>query len=305
MSAPDLQPGSLRLGFGCAGAWAKPWFSERKARAVLLAALEAGVRHIDTAGFYANGEGERRLGRALQEFGEPVFVSTKTGTRLRPGKPPAKDFSDASIRADVEASLVRLGRERIDLLYLHGPGDAALGPALETLNALKKEGKIALAGVCAQGAFLERAIAAPGVDVVMGVYNVFQRAHADAFARARGRGIGVVAIAPLAQGLYRRGLFLPRSPADLWAAARAVIVKREDLRLARAGRALLEGVDGWSAAEVALAFALANPNIDVAVASTTRLAHLAGLVRASRRALPPEISKKLERGGLDASVSQS
>ena len=60
MGGVDLNPGSLRLGFGCAGAWAKPWFSTRKARAVLFTALENGVRHVDTAGFYADGEGESR-----------------------------------------------------------------------------------------------------------------------------------------------------------------------------------------------------------------------------------------------------
>ncbi|HXI87148.1 MAG TPA: aldo/keto reductase, partial [Parvularculaceae bacterium] len=105
MSGPNLNTASLRLGFGCAGAWAKPWFSAREARAVLIAALEGGVRHVDTASFYAGGEGERRLGRVLKEFREPVFVSTKTGTTYRMGRAARKDFSPQKIRADVEASL--------------------------------------------------------------------------------------------------------------------------------------------------------------------------------------------------------
>ena len=231
----------------------------------------------------------------MKEFREAVFVSTKTGTRLIAGKPALKDFSDKTIRADVDASLRRLRRERIDLLYLHGPGQKELAPALATLGALKREGKVGLAGVCAEAAFLNAAVTTPGVDVVMAVYNLFRSEHAKAFAAAKKKGIGVVAIAPLAQALYRRDLLAPRSPAALWAAARALIVKREDWRMARRGRELLEGAEGWTPAQLALGFVLANKDIDVAVASTTKPGHLRELIEAARRPLPAEMLERLEQ----------
>lgn len=299
----SLNAGPMRLGFGCAGAWAKPWFPEREARAVLFAALEAGLRHVDTAGFYADGEGERRLARALKEFGEPVFVSTKTGTRYRRIGAPVKDFSEAAIRADVEASLARLGRERLDLLYLHGPNDEELSRAAETLLILKKEGKIALGGVCGEGAGLQRALETEGVDVIMGVYNFLIQKHAALFEKAKVKGKGVVAIAPLAQGLYRRDILLPKSPTDAWRAARAFVKNRETLRKAQGAAPLLEGVEGWTPAQIALAFALANPAVDLAVTSTTKPRHLAEALEAARRAPPHDILKKLAGAALDAACN--
>jgi aryl-alcohol dehydrogenase-like predicted oxidoreductase len=282
----------LRLGFGCSGAWAQKWFPEREARAALIAALEAGVRHVDTAGFYAGGEAERRLAAVLKEFREPVFVSTKTGTRYLKYGGALKDFTPIGIRTDVEASLKRLGRERIDLLYLHGPSNRQLAEALPTLSRLKKEGKIALAGVCGEGAGLARAVETEGVDVIMGVYNIFRREHRAAFARGKEKGVGVVAIAPLAQGLYRRDFLAPRSLADGWRIARALVKNRTEFKRARAARETLD-VEGWTAAQLALAFVHANPAIDVAVTTSTNPAHIRETARAAGRPAAPEIVAKL------------
>ncbi len=283
----------LRLGFGCSGPWAEPWFSGEKARAALIAALEGGVRHVDTAGFYGKGEGERRLGRALKEFAEPVFVSTKIGKRVDRSGRTVTDFSPAAARSDVEASLRRLDRERIDLVYLHGPGDPEIKGTTDTLARLREEGKIGLIGVCTEGVALDSAIDL-GPDVVMATYNLFDRRHAAALARAKGNGIGVVAIAPLAQGLFRRDFLFPKTPADLWHVARAIGRNPQKLRQARAARALLNSVEGWTPAQLALAFVHANPAIDVAVTTTTKPAHIAETLAAAERPLPAEILQLLE-----------
>ncbi|MEX0644398.1 MAG: aldo/keto reductase [Parvularculaceae bacterium] len=282
-----------RLGFGCSGPWAEPWFSEKKARAVLFAALEGGVRHVDTAGFYAKGEAERRLGRALKEFGEPLFVSTKIGKRYQGGRAPVQDFSPAAVRSDVEASLARLCLERIDLLYLHGPGDWEITGAAETLARLREEGKIDLVGVCSEGIWLDRAIDLD-LDVVMAPYNLFDRRHAAAFQKAKAKGMGVVAIAPLAQGLFRRDFLFPKTPADLWHVARAVGKNPRKLREARAARRLLNSVEGWTPAQLALAFVHANPAVDVAVTTTTKAAHFMESLAAAGRPLAGENRRLLE-----------
>lgn len=287
----------LRLGFGCAGAWGKRWFDARAAQRVLAVALDAGIRHIDTAGFYSGGEAERRLGEALADcppdLREAIFISTKTGTRYRGLRSAEKNFSPAAIRVDVEASLKRLGRERLDLVYLHGPSEADLGPGLEALCELKAEGKVVRAGVCGAGSGLAQAAEAPGVDVIMGVYNFLRRDHDGIFRIARRRGVGVVAIAPLAQGLYRRGMLAPRSLPDLWHAARALIKNRAELSAARAASPLLESFEGWTPAQIALSFALAHPAIDVAVAATTSPGHLTELAAAAKRPPPPGAMERL------------
>lgn len=284
----------LRLGFGCSGAWAQKWFPAKDARAVLLTAFEGGIRHVDTAGFYADGEAERRLGRVLAEFGEPVFVSTKTGTRYRRFGPPVKDFSPVAIRADVEASLRRLGRERIDLLYLHGPTDKELRGAAETLRALKDEGKVRFAGVCAEGPRVAKAARADGIDVVMAVHNLLRQEYAPEFRRAKAKDRGVVAIAPLAQGLYRRDFLAVRSPADGWRVARALVKNREELKLARTAWKTLYSVEGWTPAQLALGFVLANPAVDVALTTTTRISHLKETIAGAQRPVPADVLASLK-----------
>ncbi|MEE2691851.1 MAG: aldo/keto reductase [Pseudomonadota bacterium] len=273
----------LRLGFGCSGAWGMRWFPETEAVRLVAQAMAGGIRLFDTAGFYAGGEAERRLGAALKAVGENAFVSTKVGTRYRSFGPPLKDFSETAIRAAVEASLRRLRRERIDLLYLHGPSANALGEAAPLLSQLKKEGKIDRWGVCGEGAGLDQAIEA-GAEAVMGVYNIFRSGHAAAFERAKEKGVGVFAIAPLAQGLYAPDFYRVRSLGDVWRIGRATVKNRAELRAARAARPVLEAAEGWTPAQLALAFVRANPSIDAALTTTTKPAHLAEVLAA-----PPDI----------------
>lgn len=298
----------LRLGFGCAGAWGKQWFDARQAKRVVSAALGEGIRHFDTAGFYSGGEAERRLGAALADcpsaLRDDVFISTKTGTRYRGLRRAQKDFSLKAIQRDVEASLKRLGRERLDLVYLHGPSESDLRQGIEALFKLKAKGTIVRAGVCGAGSGLAQAAETPGVDVIMGVYNILRREHDGIFHAAQKRGVGIVAIAPLAQGLYRRDMLAPRSLPDVWHLARALIKNRAELAAARAAGPLLESFEGWTPAQIALGFALAHPAVDVAVATTTRCDHLAALATVPEKPLPTGALERLSElaalTGLDA-----
>jgi aryl-alcohol dehydrogenase-like predicted oxidoreductase len=291
-----------RLGFGCSGALAARWHSAEKAMRVLRTALKGGIRHFDTAGFYAGGEAERRLGAALAEMKyENVFVSTKTGTTYDFLGRAKKDFTERTIRRDVDASLFRLRRQQLDLVYLHGPTSEQEDQGLGALSRLKDQGKIRFAGICGAGEGLARAARRSEVDVVMGVYNFLRREHADAFAAAKRAGKGVVAIAPLAQGLYDRKLSRPTTPAGAWRFARALVKNRSELRKARSVRAFLESDPAWAPAQIALAFVHANPDIDVAVTTTTSIAHLAQTLAIAGERAGPELGRRLAL--LDAALS--
>jgi aryl-alcohol dehydrogenase-like predicted oxidoreductase len=108
--------------------------------------LELGVTLFDTADLYGTGRSERVLGRALAGRRDDVVVATKFGntfdeeTRQFTGT----DVSPAYVRAACEASLRRLGTDRVDLYQLHvenvDPGQAAA--VQEVLEALADEGKI-------------------------------------------------------------------------------------------------------------------------------------------------------------------
>ncbi len=291
-----ISPESLRLGFGCSGAWGMNWFSRRKAIGLIHQAVDLGVRCFDTSTHYCGGEAERRLGAALKDISsDDIFISTKTGTGADRRGRTYKDFSEAAIREDVETSLKRLDRERLDLLYLHGPSTRQIDDTRAVLSRLKEEGKIAAIGVCGAGTELEHAVNEGAADVIMGVYNLFQRAHGPVFALAAQKGVGVVAIAPLAQGLYRKDLFLPRSIADLWTVARAIVNKQDTLSRARgqAAQALHE-MSGLTAAQAALGFTLANSHIDMAITTTTRPRHLADSAAIADQALTQDQKAHLE-----------
>lgn len=260
---------SSRLGFGVSGPLGQAWFSERKMRALIEAALAGGITHFDTAPFYFGAEA--RLGAALRAApSERVFVSTKTGTR-RDGRKLAKDFSEGAIRADVAASLRRLHRDRLDLLYLHGPSLAEIDAALPVLAALKAEGRVKAIGVCGEGAPLRRAIET-GFDAVMGVYNLIDRRHEGLFADAKARGVMTVAVAPLAQGLFDPKFNRPRTPSDFWRLARAALRGRYSAEEIDAARRAVGDLDPAGAA---LGFVLANPAIDIVMTTTTKPSHLA------------------------------
>lgn len=289
----------LKLGFGCSGFWGQKWFPVREAAALVERALKSGVIHFDTAGFYADGEAERRLGATLQALRLQPFVSTKTGTRYIGGRRPLKDFSEAAIRKDIETSLKRLTRERLDLLYLHGPSAEEIVATRPLLERLVAEGKIASWGVCGEGATLHVAID-NGAGAVMAAYNFLRQEHADVFRRAKAEGVLTAAIAPLAQGLYRRDFLRPKNVADAWHLARALVKNRRELALARRLRAALEDLDGWTPAAAALGFVHANPDIDVAITTTTNSDHLDESLAAAARRLPRPHVEYLAAAALDA-----
>jgi aryl-alcohol dehydrogenase-like predicted oxidoreductase len=123
-------------------------------------AYALGMRVFDTGPVYGNGEAERRLGEALARLPpyDPI-VSTKAGMLGSGVRRRDRDFTPAGIRRSVEASLRRLRRARVDILYLHGPDPSELTDELmKTLNDMQREGMIVSLGVCGRGAELDAAM---------------------------------------------------------------------------------------------------------------------------------------------------
>lgn len=117
--------------------------------AVVNAALDAGITLFDTADCYSRGRSEELLGQALGARRDEVVIATKFGLDM--GGDNGPDFgargSRRYIRVAVEASLRRLGTDRIDLFQLHRPD--GITPIEETLSALDdliREGKVRYIG---------------------------------------------------------------------------------------------------------------------------------------------------------------
>ncbi len=188
------------------------------AKAVVDAALEAGINFFDTADIYAAGQSEQMLGRALGRRRDSVIIATKFGMDMGGSRQGAKP--DYMQRA-VEDSLRRLQTERIDLYQLHRPDPhTPIADTLGALDKLVKAGKVREIG-CSNFSveqLREAAEAArPGAARFASVQNEYSLIHREpengVLEESRRLGMAFIPYFPLASGLltgkYRRGRPLP------------------------------------------------------------------------------------------------
>ncbi|MCL8026096.1 aldo/keto reductase [Nocardioides bruguierae] len=180
--------------------------------ATLHHAFSQGVNFVDTAEYYGEGHSEEVIGRALEQWdGDKIYVATK----VRPIQWPSPSEGDPQmtgrypewyVRENVEKSLKRLGTERIDLFQLHGwfPQGITQLDWLETLNALRQEGKIDKIGVSIRDYRPEDGVALAEyglVDSLQVVHNMFEQRPREALFPAGARsGSGFIARVPFDSG---------------------------------------------------------------------------------------------------------
>lgn len=140
--------GGLNWNNGQANGWAN--VDEDEITSAIKSAVDAGVNHFDNADVYGNGNAERMLARVLKRLGlksEDFIIATKVGHFRGTAE---HGLDPLHIRHQCEQSLKNLGRDYIDLYYLHhgdfGANGEWLEGAAETLDALVKEGKIRIKG---------------------------------------------------------------------------------------------------------------------------------------------------------------
>ena len=193
------------VGLGCwqlGGDWGE--VDDEAARAVLDAALDAGVTFLDTADVYGDGRSETFVGKVLAERGrEGITVATKMGRRADPHV--ADAYTLDAFRRWNDRSRANLGVDTIDLVQLHCPPTDVYRRerTYDDLDTLVAEGRIAAYGVSVETveeALL--AIARPHVATVQIILNVFRRKPLEeVLPAAREAGVGIIARVPLASGL--------------------------------------------------------------------------------------------------------
>src|SRR4051794_36405262 len=141
----ELCLGTMTFGEG----WGFGGIDQAQADALVGRALDAGINFVDTADLYSDGQSEILLGRALRDGRrDRVVLATKAFGRMGPGPNDAGLSRFHLVRA-CEASLKRLGTDRIDLYQVHGWDE--LTPVEETLGALDdlvRSGKVLYVGLC-------------------------------------------------------------------------------------------------------------------------------------------------------------
>jgi aryl-alcohol dehydrogenase-like predicted oxidoreductase len=163
--------------------------------AFIRAAVDAGVRHIDTAHLYTGGASERAIGEALGGGRDDLVVATKGGYKAGDGR---ADVLDAQIAQSLDA----LRTDVIDLYYLHRVDpETPLEDSLGAIKAHVDRGTIRAVGISdATVEQIERARQVLPIAAVQNEYNVDRRDYDDVVDHCEANGIAFVAYYPLRGG---------------------------------------------------------------------------------------------------------
>lgn len=194
------------LGLGCMGM--SEFYGARddaQSMETLNRALDLGITFLDTADTYGLGHNEELIGRLIAERGrDAMTIATKFGIQREKGAY-ARDLNNdpAYVRTACEASLRRLGTDRIDLFYIHRvASDRPIEEPMSALAKLVAEGKVRHVGICEVGTeTLRRAHAVHPVTALQSEYSLWTRDPEDGpLALCRELGIGFVPYSPLGRG---------------------------------------------------------------------------------------------------------
>jgi aryl-alcohol dehydrogenase-like predicted oxidoreductase len=262
-------------------------------------AVEQGLNWIDTAPVYGRGHSEELIGLALRSLdpGVEVYVFTKCGRNFYDTDQISSDLRPATIRRECDESLRRLGVERIDLLQFHWP-DPDTGARLEdswaALGELVDEGKVRWAGVSNfPPRLLDVCESIRHVDSVQPPLNLLNRgARDDVIPWCREHGAGVIAYAPLANGLltekYRNQPMRQLTPDD-WRRRSPQFQEpalSRNLRIATALGDIAHRI-GVNLPVLAIAWVLAIPGVTGAIVGARRPDQVRNWLDAMDRSLSP------------------
>lgn len=309
--SPISTIGSLtvsRVGLGCNNFGRAGSFTRDLAgtRAVIDAAIEQGVTFFDTAALYGGPESlsETLIGKALEGRRDEVVIATKFGHTSGPeprtwGARGSRDF----IRAAVDASLLRLQTDRIDLFQLHEPDpDTPIQETLGALAELVEEGKVREIGHSNFDATMTRAAddhartsGGPRFVTAQNEYSLLKRGVEDGLIAAlEERGLGLLPYFPLASGLLTGKYRKSSAPEGSRLAARLDSVTAETWqRLGEydeATRSL-----GITPVEATFGWLLAQPVVTSVIAGATTPEQVAANAAAGQTVLDETAVRKIER----------
>jgi aryl-alcohol dehydrogenase-like predicted oxidoreductase len=313
MSLPTraLGPSGLHLttvGFGAwaagGGGWSFGWGpqDDEASIAAMRHAIDRGVNWIDTAAVYGLGHSEEVVGRFLRTLApaDRPFVFTKCGLEWDPSDPmkvSRRILQPDSIRRECDASLRRLGVERIDLYQFHWPDESGvpIEESWDVMTQLVQEGKIRAIGVSNFDVrLLERCEARRHVDSLQPPFSMIKREIAGAqLPWCAAHGTGVICYSPMQSGILTDTFSAARVEAfaaDDWR-RRGPEFKSPQLERNLALRDALTPIaarHGTTVSAVAIAWVLAWPGVTGAIVGARSPEQVDGWLPAASVSLTPE-----------------
>jgi aryl-alcohol dehydrogenase-like predicted oxidoreductase len=300
----------LSFGCGAVGGLMVKGAAADQERAVARA-MELGINYFDTAPIYGNGESERNLGRVLKALGHPqIHVGTKVF--VEPTGDIERHIADA-----MDASLQRLGLERVDLYQLHNPiseaaGDGTLDPktvrehVLPAFERLRKHGKARHFGFTALGdtpaihsvlelfesAQVSYNLLNPGAGAKLPP-NYPAQDYGDLIAHAHAKRVGTIGIRVLAGGALsgvetRHPLGMPKVDPIGSASSYA----RDVARAVRFGELVKQGF-AQDVVEASIRYVLSNPDLTTTLVGLSTLEQLEDAAQSARKGPLPALALKL------------
>jgi L-galactose dehydrogenase len=279
-----LTVSTLGLGGASIGGAYGPVVDEPEALRTVQAAVDLGITFIDTAPLYGMGLSEERIGRALAECRGrgKVILATKVGYL-----PAGLGYDRATTVAAVEASLVRLQSDSVDLIQIHEADRVPLAQAveetLEGFRLLQAAGKVRFVGITGDNVAKLALASDTGLFDTVQTFRHYtltnQSAAVELLPTAARHAMGVINGSPLGMGLLTGG-----DPREMNRPAPPKVVARIDRM-----RELAQGL-GISLPELAIRFSLSQPGISVTIPGTKSVARLEENVAAWRAGpLPPDV----------------
>ena len=313
--------GITRVGFGAwaigGGGWSFGWGpqDDKASEDTIRHALELGINWIDTAAVYGLGHSEEIVGRVVRSLphSERPFVFTKCGLiwdERNPMQEPKRVLKPDSIRKECEASLRRLGIERIDLYQFHWPDETGtrIEESWAEMVRLIEEGKVRFGGVSNFNVnLLERCEAIRHVDSLQPPFSMIRRdAAVSEIPWCEAHQSGVICYSPMQSGLLTDHFSAERVAKmadDDWR-RRTPEFNSPNLERNLALRDALQPIakrHGTSVSSVALAWVLSWPGVTAAIVCARSPEQVDGWINAGNLELSQadldEIARAIEKTG--------
>jgi aryl-alcohol dehydrogenase-like predicted oxidoreductase len=283
--------------YGVPDRGAHPWtLDEAASRPLIRQAVESGINFFDTANAYSDGTSEEILGRALRDFArrDEIVVATKVRYAARRA-PNVGGLSRKAILHEIDASLLRLGLDHVDLYQIHRwDSHTPIEETMEALHDVVKAGKARYLGASSMRAWqfakaqqvAERHGWTRFISMQPELSLLYREEEREMLPLCRDQGVGVIPWSPLGRGRLARpwGEHTPRIASDAFGETLFAHTADNDGQVAQA-LAAAAAQRGLPRAQLALAWVLHKPAVSAPIVGASKPAHLVDAIAALDLAL--------------------